>query len=322
MGIKVTVIGAGTMGHALALVYALGGHEVRLTDSSMAVLDRAGGLMEAALATLVAQGEASAAATPEWLAQAVTRLPMLAEALNGAELVVEAISENPEAKRALYAEYDRLAPRAAILASNTSYLDVFPLIPERRLDRSLIMHWYTPPYLVDLVDIVGAPGCDPRVVEFAGQLCRALGKVPVVMKKFVPGYIANRVQSAIGLEVQKLLDEGVASAEEIDTAIIEGIALRLPILGVLAKADFTGLGFMQASLANRMYEPPPVRGRCDTLDGLVAGGRSGVMAGAGFYDWAGRNPAELFEARDRKLVALKRALREIGSLAGQQREES
>ena len=321
MGLKVAVIGAGTMGHALALVYALGGHEVRLTDSSMAMLDKAGGLMEAALGTLVAAQEAPPHCDAEWLHQAVTRLPTLAETVRDAELIVEAIIEKPEAKRALFEEIDRIAMPAAIIASNTSYLDPFPLMPERRLDRAVIMHWYTPPYLVDLVDIVGSPGCDPAVVAFVRDLCLHMGKQPVVMRKFVPGYIANRVQSAIGLEVQKLLDEGVATAEEIDTAIIEGIALRLPVLGVLAKADFTGLSFTQASLANRMYEPPAVRGKCDTVDSLVADGKTGVMAGAGFYDWGGKEPAALFEARDLRLMQLKRAIRQIGTMAGQGRDK-
>jgi 3-hydroxybutyryl-CoA dehydrogenase len=319
MGLKVAVIGAGTMGHALALVFALGGHEVRLTDSSMTVLDKAGGLMETALATLTMAGEAPREADAEWLHHAVTRLPVLAEAVEEADLIIEAIIEQPDAKRALFEEIDRVAPQAAIIASNTSYLDPFPLIPARRQSRALILHWYTPPYLVDLVDVVGGPECDPAVVEFCVAFCRDMGKRPVVMRKFVPGYIANRVQSAIALEVQKLLDEGVATASEIDTAIIEGIALRLPILGVLAKADFTGLAFTQTSLANRMYEPPPVRGKCDTVDALVAQGRTGVMAGAGFYDWPGAT-AEVLEARDRRLMALKRALRQIGTMAGEGRE--
>ncbi|MDP3417439.1 3-hydroxyacyl-CoA dehydrogenase family protein [Falsiroseomonas sp.] len=319
-GIKVAIIGAGTMGHALALVFALGGHEVRLTDSSMATLDKAGGLMETALETLVVAGEAPREADADWLHHAVTRLPVLAEALEDADLVLEAIIEQPDAKRALFEEVDRLAPAQAIIASNTSYLDPFPLIPARRQGRALIMHWYTPPYLVDLVDIVGGPECDPAVVSFAVDLCRAMGKRPVVMRKFVPGYIANRVQSAIALEVQKLLDEGVATASEIDTAIIEGISLRLPILGVLAKADFTGLAFTQTSLANRMYAPPPVRGQCDAVDALVAEGRTGVMAGAGFYDWPGAT-ADVLEDRDRRLLALKRALRQIGTLAGEGRDQ-
>jgi len=313
---RVAVLGAGTMGHALALVFAIGGHRVRLTDSDPATLERAQGLMEKALATLATAGEAPEGWTAAHLRQAVTRHAALEETVEGAELIVEAIVENPEAKRALFARLDACAPPEAIIASNTSYLDVFPMVPERRQRRTCIAHWYTPPYLVDLVDIVAGPKTDPAVVETVRAICAAMGKQPIVMRKFVPGYVANRLQSAIQLEVQKLLDEGVATAQEIDAAIIHGIALRLPILGVLAKADFTGLPMMQHALRNRMYEPPPVRGRSESLDRLVAEGRTGVMSGAGYYDWGGKDPETLFEERDRRLLALRRALREIGTMAG------
>lgn len=317
---RVAVLGAGTMGHALALVFALGGHSVRLTDSNPATLAKAQGLMEKALATLAEAGEAPAGWNSAHLAQAVTRHDSLADCVEGAELIVEAIVENPEAKRTLYAQLDAVAPAEAIIASNTSYLDIFPLMPAARQRRTLIAHWYTPPYLVDLVDIVGGPETDPAAIETVRAMVAAMGKQPIVMRKFVPGYIANRLQSAIGLEVQQLLDDGVATPEEIDAAIIHGIALRLPILGVLAKADFTGLPMMQHALRNRMYAPPEVRGHSESLDRLVGQGRTGVMSGAGFYDWGGKDPATLFEERDRRLLALRKALREIGTMAGLERD--
>lgn len=315
MAIRVAVLGAGTMGHALALVYALGGNEVRLTDSSMAMLEKSGGLMETALASLVAHGEAPEGCTAEWLRGHVTRVATTAECVEDADLIVEAIVENPEAKRSLFAEVDRHAPPKAVIASNTSYLDPFPLIPDRRQDRALIMHWYTPPYLVDLVDIVAGPRCDPAVVRWAADVVEAMGKVPLVMKTFVPGYIANRIQSAIMAECYRLIDEGVATAEEIDTAIVHGIALRMPVVGVMAKADFTGLALHQHALRNATYQPPAARTNSETLDRMIAGGRSGVMAGAGYYEWP-KDTQALFAARDRRLVALKKALREIGTMAG------
>ncbi len=315
MPIKVAVLGAGTMGHALALVYALGGNEVRLTDSSMAMLEKAGGLMETALASLVEHGEAPSGCTPEWLRGQVARVPTTAEAVEDADLIVEAIVENPETKRALFEEVDRHAPPKSVIASNTSYLDPFPLIPVRRQERSLIMHWYTPPYLVDLVDIVGGPSCDPAIVAWASEVATALGKVPLVMKTFVPGYIANRIQSAIMAECFRLMDEGVATAEDIDTAVVHGIALRMPVVGVMAKADFTGLALHQHALRNATYQPPPPTTRSEVLDRLLSEGRSGVMAGAGYYEWP-TDTQGLFAARDRRLVALKKALREIGTMAG------
>ena len=315
---RVAVIGAGTMGHAIALVYALGGHQVRLTDSNMMTLDKAQGLMEAALATLVEGGEAPPDWTSAHLAQLVTRHFSLEETVEGAELIVEAIIEAPNAKAALYRQLEACAPAEAIIASNTSQLDIFPLIPEGLQSRTLITHWYTPPYLVDLVDVIAGPQCEAEHVATVTKQLREMGKQPIGLKKFVPGYVANRIQAAIGLEVQALLDEGVASAAEIDAAIIHGLALRIPILGFYAKADFTGLPLMQAIKRNNSYTPPTPKAHSPILDKLITDGRTGVLAGAGYYHWPG-DAAALFEARDRKLMALKQALREIGTMAGLER---
>lgn len=308
---RIAVLGAGTMGHALALVFALGGHEVRLTDTDSQTLERAGVLMERALATL---REASLA-DPTWnsgrLEHAVRRTARLKEALADADIIVEAIIEQREAKRTLFAAVDRLASPEAILASNTSYLDVFPLIPPGRRRRALIAHWYTPPYLVDLVDIVGNPETDPSIIEDMRALVAAMGKVPVVMRRFIPGYIANRIQTAITLEVNRLLDEGYADPRDIDEAVIHGLALRLPILGVLAKADFTGLPLIADALANQTYEPPDPSRRSTTLDALLTEGRDGVLAGRGYFEW-NEDPSLLFAERDRRLIALKAALKAIG----------
>ena len=136
------------------------------------------------------------------------------------------------------------------------------------------------------------------------------------MKKFIPGYIANRVQGAIWLEVTMLLDEGYASPRDIDDAIIHGLALRMPILGHLAKADFMGLMLLYDGMRNGTYQPPAQKTHSTVLDGLVAAGRTGVLSGAGYFDWGGRGSDQLFAQRDQKLLALKRALREIGTMRG------
>jgi 3-hydroxybutyryl-CoA dehydrogenase len=312
----VAVFGAGLMGHALALVYALGGHTVRMTDNNPETLARALGSMQTALATLRDGGEVQPSWTDARLAASVTLCASVAETLNGAELIVEAITEQPDAKRALYSEIDALAPMSVIVASNTSGLDIFPLVPPRRQGRTLIAHWYSPPYLVDLCDIVGSERTDPAAIELVRKVVADMGKVPVVMKKFIPGYIANRVQGAIWLEVTMLLDEGYASPRDIDDAIIHGLALRMPILGHLAKADFMGLMLLYDGMRHATYQPPAQKTHSKVLDALVAAGRTGVLAGSGYFDWGGRDPDALFAQRDRKLLALKRALREIGAMQG------
>ncbi|WP_313902712.1 3-hydroxyacyl-CoA dehydrogenase family protein [Methylobacterium sp. E-066] len=313
---EIAIVGGGLMGHGIALVLALHGHGVRITDTDAETRARVPGLMESALATLQEEGAAPDGWDAARLARAVRVEAELEPAVAGAGLVIEAITENPEAKRALFAELDRLCAADAILASNTSYLDVFPLIPQARQARALVMHWYTPPYIVDLVDVVPGPGTDPAVVAAMRDLVLGLGQVPIVLKRFIPGYIANRIQSAISAEVFRLLDEGIAEPREIDDAIIYGLSLRIPILGHLAKADFTGLDLTRRALANGSYTPPPPRTRSETLDALCAEGRTGVMAGRGYFDWGGREPAALFRERDRKLLALKKAMAGIGRMEG------
>jgi 3-hydroxybutyryl-CoA dehydrogenase len=313
---EVAVVGAGTMGHALALVFALGGHRVRLTDSNPETLRRAPALMQTAVETLAEAGEVDAVWQQNGIGQFVRCCDTLEETVSGAAIIVEAIIEQADAKRTLYEQLDRLIAPDAILASNTSNLDIFPLVPQARQRNAVVAHWYTPPYLCDLVDLCPGPQTDPAAVETIRSTVAAMGKVPVVFKQMVQGYVANRIQAAIGLEVFHMLDEGIVTAKDIDDSVIHGLALRMPILGIIAKADFTGLALMQQGMANRSYTPPPVTGRSETLDKLIAEGRSGVMSGRGFFDWGDRSPAELFRERDRKLIRLKQALRAIGPMEG------
>ena len=312
----VAVVGAGLMGHALALVFALGGHQVRLTDSNAETLERAPGLMATALATLAEAGEVDASWNRQRLSQAVRCMASLADTVAGAKIVVEAIVERPDAKRALYEQLQPLMDAGAILASNTSNLDIFPLVPDGLQNRAIIAHWYTPPYLCDLVDLCPGPHTDPAAIVTMRDTVQRMGKVPVVFKQMVQGYVASRLQAAMGLEVQRMLDEGLVTPKDIDDSVIHGIALRMPILGVMAKADFTGLLLMQQGMKNRSYTPPQPKGYSEALDKLIAEGRTGVMSGKGYFDWGDRSPEELFRERDRKLLALKQALRKIGPMEG------
>ncbi|HEY4045216.1 MAG TPA: 3-hydroxyacyl-CoA dehydrogenase family protein [Rhodopila sp.] len=313
---EVAVVGAGLMGHALALVFALGGHQVRLTDNSAEALARAPGLMATALATLAEAGEADGTWNRQRLTRAVRCEPALADTVKGATLVIEAVVERPDAKRALYVQLETMMEPHAILASNTSNLDIFPLVPVGLQERTIIAHWYTPPYLCDLVDLCPGPNTKPGMVETVRDIVAAMGKAPVVFKQMVQGYVANQLQAAMQLEVYRLLDEGLVTPKDIDESVLHGLALRIPILGIMAKADFTGLLLMQQGMKNRSYTPPVPRDRSETLDALIAEGRTGVMAGKGYFDWGERAPEELFQERDRKLLALKQALRAIGPMEG------
>ena len=313
---EISVVGAGLMGHALALVFAIGGHQVRLTDNNPETLERAPGLMATALATLTEAGEVDASKDRQWLSTAVRCVPSLADTVKGADVVVEAVAERPDVKRAVYGQLETLMDPGAILASNTSNLDIFPLVPPGLVKRTIIAHWYTPPYLCDLVDLCPGPETDPAAVTTMRDIVAAMGKAPVVFKQMVQGYVANRLQAAMQLEVYRLLDEGLVTPKDIDDSVLHGLALRIPILGIMAKADFTGLLLMQQGMKNRSYTPPEPRDRSETLDALIEAGRTGVMSGKGYFDWGDSSPGELFRERDRKLLALKQALRKIGPMEG------
>ncbi len=307
---NVAVIGAGTMGHGLALVHAIGGCQVRLFDIDPATLDRARDLIAAACGTLVRAG----AHGQDDLDAAQARIVPcddLAAAVADADLVVEAVVEKADIKRSVFAEIAAAAPADAVVASNTSYLDVFPLLPEGLETRTLIAHWYTPPYIIDLVDIAPGPDTDPKHVAALRDLYEGFGKAPLVFEKLIHGYIANRLQSALNLECLRMIDEGWTKAEDIDFSIRHGLVERLAVLGHMRKMDYTGIEMARNALASRAYTPPTPTGGSPTLDRLVEAGRTGVMSGAGHYDYGDRSPEELFETRDLKLLEMKKAIQDI-----------
>jgi 3-hydroxybutyryl-CoA dehydrogenase len=238
----------------------------------------------------------------------------LATAVAQADLIVEAVTEDASIKRSLFVELDACAPLTAVWASNTSSLNIFGLLPARRQAKSLIAHWYTPPYIVDLVDVVPGPETEPEALAAVKDLLEGLGKKPIVLSKFIHGFIVNRLQAALNLEILFLLDQGYATPEQIDQAAKSGLGLRMPLLGVLKKADYTGLELIQELLANKTYEPPQGLERSRTLDELIRLGRTGVMNGKGFFDYRGRPAEALFRERDLKLLALRNFLQQLGDL--------
>lgn len=306
---RITVIGAGVMGHGIAVVHALGCSEVVLYDLDPSVLDRAMVQIEAVLLTMRDAGQI----TQDEAYMARPRISCttdMAVALAKTDYVVEAITEDVSAKRSLFTEIASLAPADAILTSNTSYLDIFPEVPEGLKPRTLIVHWYTPPYIIDLVDVVPSPNTPEKLVGKVVEYLEALGKIPVRMKKFVPGYLANRIQMAIESEVFRLLDDEVAEVADIDCAIREGLAMRLALFGQFRKIDYTGVRIVRDSHNLGIYVPPTPPTGARVLDEMVAAGKEGVTHGEGFYDYAGVSPIEAYRDRDRAILALKAFLRQ------------
>ena len=305
---RVLVIGAGTMGHSIGLVFAQGGYEVDLVDMNEGILLKALKLIQANLRTLKNAKMIDARSIPKILGRIHPSTSL--DVAQKADLVVEAISENPKAKKELFQTLNRLCPERTIFTSNTSYLNIFRLTKKIRPEKMLICHWYAPPHLIPLVDLVRGPNTSEVTIKRVKEIFLKLGKTPVVMKKFIPGYIVNRLQRAMAREIFFLLDGGYATAEEIDRAVKSSLGIRIPVVGVVQRYDYTGLDLALAFERNPSIHLVSKERSPKTLSQLVKKGYFGVKSGRGFYDYTSKNIADVLKERDQKLIKLLTFLKE------------
>jgi 3-hydroxybutyryl-CoA dehydrogenase len=300
---KVSVFGAGTMGPGLALVFALGGLDVTMYSRTVETLAKAQKTIRASLGTLVEHGALSEAEA-ETAEGRIGKTQSLSAAAGDADLIIETIAENKEAKSALYCELDRFCPARTILASNTSSLNVFELMPAKRLSRAVVAHFFAPAHIIPLAEIVPAAETEPEVTEIVAALLRKLGKAPVVMNKLGPGFIVNRIQRAIGETCMDMIDEGLAGPEEIDVAIKNTLGIRLPIVGVMQTFDFQGLDMLLAYQKNvgKVY---------GFIEEKVEQGAYGAKTSRGIYDYQGRSEVEIVKKRDELYLKMLDYLKEI-----------
>jgi len=280
---KVAVIGAGTMGGGIAYVATLAGCSVALTDSRPEAIPAAirrigdlftGGVKRGKL------GEADVAA-------AAARLRAdrdLASAVAEADVVIEAVVEDLGVKQRLFAELERAAPAEALLATNTSSLSVAAIASGmRRPGRLVGMHFFNPVHAMKLVEVVVHTGVNRAAVDRVVELARAFGKEPIVVQD-VPGFASSRLGVVLGLEAMRMLEQGVASAEDIDKAMELGYNHPM---GPLKLTDLVGLDvrlaiaeYLHRSLEEPQFEPPKI------LRDKVAKGELGKKTGKGFYTWS------------------------------------
>ncbi len=306
---RVLIVGAGTMGHSIAMVFAQGGYEVDLIDLNQDILEKSLALIQANLQTLKEAGMIGGKSIPNILNRIHPSTSL--EVAKKADLVIEAISEHPKAKREVFQTLDGLCPDRTILTSNTSYLNLFQLTKGIRPEKMLICHWYAPPHLIPLVDLVQGPRSSEATVKTLRQILLELGKTPVLMKKFIPGYIVNRLQRAMAREIFFLLDRGYATAEEIDRAVKNSLGIRIPVVGVVQRYDYTGLDLALTFERNPAIHLVSKDRTPKTLSRLVKKGYLGVKSGKGFYDYSSKRLEEVLKERDRKLIEMMKCLRKI-----------
>lgn len=288
---RVTIIGAGLMGHGIAQVFALGGHPVVVQDPDPAALAALDGRIRANLRDL---GEDEAAA------KLVRGCADLAEAVAQADYVVEAAPENLGLKQRIFAQVEAHAPPDAVFASNTSVIPITDIMGGLRdRSRAIGTHWWNPPFLVPLVEVIQTEWTDASVIEWALRLHRNLGKQAVHVRKDVPGFIGNRLQHALWREAVSIVARGIADAETVDTVVKAAFGRRLAVLGPLENADMVGtdltLAIHQTVLPDIENRPGPD----PLLESLVAAGKLGFKTGSGFRDW----PAEAQSALRARMVA-------------------
>jgi 3-hydroxybutyryl-CoA dehydrogenase len=297
---RFAAVGAGRMGRGIAIAFAYAGHHVALIDLKPRTAQAWQRLRDEARAEIRAslEGLAQLGAVPEDRIDAIAARVELIEssgaaaALADAELVFEAVPETLDAKRDAFDHINQHCGDDAILTSTTSSILVTQLAElVRRPERFLNIHWLNPAYVIPVVELSTHAGTHAAVVERAKALLASIGKLPVVCGA-TPGYIVPRLQALIMNEAARMIEEGAATAEEIDKATRYGLGLRFAALGVVEFIDFGGSDIlhhasreMSASIDRHRYAAPPI------VDRMVEQGRLGLKSGSGFYDYEGRDLA-------------------------------
>ena len=302
---RVAVIGAGTMGHSIAQVFAQAGIEVNLVDIKKNLLDHALQLVKGNLETLASLGRLKAGGIPDILSRVHTTTD-LAAAAKGVDFALEAAVEIPEVKKNIFKELERFCPPGAVLASNTSGLDLFNVIEMKDPSRVVIAHWFAPPHIIPLVEVVPGPNTSPAVLQATADLMKRIGKKPVLMKQFVQRFIVNRIQNAIMLTVLEMIENNWASPEEIDLAVKTSLGIRLPIVGVMQSMDFNGLNLVNDVLKSQGRIIPLINEK-------VKQGHLGPSTSKGIYDYQGRTEVEILRKRDELFFKMLDHLESIGA---------
>jgi 3-hydroxybutyryl-CoA dehydrogenase len=291
---RVLVVGAGVMGHSIAQVFAQAGIEVHLMDLKGDILDRAMDRVRSNLGTLAEFGRVRRDQIGAILGRIrpSTELPATGEEI---DFAIEAVVEVPEIKKTIFSRLDALCGEDTVIASNTSSLDIFSIAEIRRPDRLVVAHWFAPPHVIPLVEVVPGPKTKPEVVGFTAALMERIGKRPLTMKTFVPSFIVNNIQSAISRAVWEMLEKGVATPEEIDLAVKLTLGIRLPVVGVVQTSDFAGLDLMYDIMKQQDRLSPLIKEK-------VKKGHLGAKTSKGIYDYGGRSENEILKKRDERYL--------------------
>lgn len=293
----IAVIGAGLMGHGIAQVFSLQGYTVRLTDIRAEVLDTAVNNVRANLNLLAEHGIVRKEDVELSLGRIETGTEV-DQAVSGADFVIEAVIEDLSLKQKIFQELDAICPPETILASNTSVISITEIAADCiSKDRVVGTHFWNPPYLIPLVEVIRGKDTTDDVMNRTMDLLTSAGKHPVWVDKDVPGFVGNRLQHALWREAISIVEQGIADAATVDECVKFGFGLRLPVLGPMENADLVGtdltLAIHDYILKHIERSPGPSR----MLKDLVSSGNLGFKSGKGFQCW----PPEKIEDTHKRL---------------------
>ena len=297
--LQIAVIGAGLMGHGIALTLARAGQYVAVTDPSPEA--------RAALAARVSESLALMGESEAQIAKILKKIEIvdtIESAVKGAFAVFEAAPEKMALKQSIFAEIEAHAPDDCILASNTSVMPITEIMSGLSLkNRALGTHWWNPPHMIPLVEVIRTEWTDEGVVQAMMDLLADAGKTPVRVEKDVPGFIGNRLQHALWREAISLVERGICDAESVDTVVKSCFGRRLSVLGPLENADLVGTDLTLDIHNTVLADLEDRAGPSPYLERLVAEGKLGMKTGEGFRKWT---PEDAAATRNRVTTHLRK----------------
>ncbi|KOR80248.1 3-hydroxybutyryl-CoA dehydrogenase [Bacillus sp. FJAT-21352] len=301
---KIAIIGSGVMGSGIAQSFAVSGYYVTINDIKEELLNHAQNRISENLSLLMEEGALTDREKQGAIAN-ITYSVDLEGAVRDADFIIEAIPEVIELKLNLYQQLEEIIKPDAIVASNTSTFPISQLMEKASFaERMVITHFFNPGHLVPLVEIVQHDETKPEIVKTTMDLMRKIGKSPILLKKEIAGFIANRLQTALMREAFYLLKEGVADAEDIDTAITAGPGFRWAFTGPIEIADFGGLDTWQRVFDNVSPVLDQSKEAPDLIRDLVAEGKLGTKSGEGIFTYEESTVSQKINARDRNFIKL------------------
>jgi 3-hydroxyacyl-CoA dehydrogenase len=305
----VSIVGAGAMGHGLAVQCAVTDQHVTLVDHRQRNLDRARDQIEEAVAFLHARNLTDR--DPGEVAGRVDFTLQTSDGVGSADIVLETITEDLATKRELFSEVARAAPPDAVLASNTSSLPITEIangVPGHA-DRIAGCHWWYPPYLLTPVEVIRGEETSQGTVDSLCAFVEAVGRDPVLVERDVPGFVWNRVQFAVVRECLHIVEEGVASVEDVNRAIRDGYATRTAAIGPFETIDIAGMDLFATIAADLYPELANDDEPQETLRERIRDGRTGIDAGSGFFEYD-VDPKAVTRRRDETIAAIRQAIDE------------